>query len=173
MAFELRQFPPVRDLFAECSRCELSFQHSNKQTCFGKLPSKPFNGIMIIGEGPGRTEVVKGVPFAGGSGDLLRALCDAEGLDLDACYLTNATLCRPPASNEKGPLTSRFPEAVHACLHRLEEEIALVRPRVILALGSAAMSALTGAEEQYTKREPRQCAHCLSLIHISEPTRPY
>jgi uracil-DNA glycosylase family 4 len=160
MSFDLPQFEPVLDLFAECDRCELKHQKNSKQTCFGLRPTKPFNGIMIIGEGPGRNEVVKGRPFVGASGELLRALCDAEGLDMDACYITNATLCRPPASNEKGPFTTRFPEAVHACIHRLEEEIARVKPRVILGFGVAAMAALTGAEEQYTKREPLTCTHC-------------
>lgn len=123
-------------------------------------PTAPanFNGLMIIGEGPGHHEVQQGRPFVGPSGRLLRDLLDTEGVDMDQCYVTNATLCQPDPG--KGSLLERAPGAVHACLPRLETEIAHVKPRVILAFGNAALAALTGYEEPYTKQEPLQCDYC-------------
>jgi uracil-DNA glycosylase family 4 len=156
---QLLKIQPVLDAFSECNRCELAKQKVQKQTCYASIPKKPFNGLMIVGEGPGRNEVVEGRPFVGRSGQLLRALCDAEGLDLDATYVSNATLCRPEGT-DSGPLYERYPTAIHACLPRLEEEIARVQPRVILALGAAAMAAVTGEEEKFIKREPFACDHC-------------
>lgn len=155
------QIQPVLDAFSDCSRCELRGQKIRKQCCYSYIPKKPFNGLMIVGEGPGRNEVVEGRPFVGRSGQLLRALCTAEGVDLDACYIANATLCRSEADqSDKGPLYDRFPTAIHACLPRLEEEIARVKPRVILAFGAVAMAALTGEEEKFVKREAFECEHC-------------
>lgn len=156
------QIQPVMDAFANCSQCGLAPQKLRKQHCYAYIPTKkPFNGLMIVGEGPGRNEVIDGRPFVGRSGQLLRALCSAESIDLDACYITNATLCRPEGvSGDKIPLYERFPTAIHSCLPRLEEEIARVRPRVIVALGAVAMAALTGTEEKYVKREPFSCDHC-------------
>jgi uracil-DNA glycosylase family 4 len=159
---QLLQITPVLDAFAECKRCELKHQKALKQTCYAYIPPKNFNGLMIVGEGPGRNEVVEGRPFVGRSGMLLRALCEAEGLNIDECYITNSSCCRPPVQQQgdKGQFFDRFPNAIHACLPRLEEEIARVRPRVILALGAAAMASLTGQEEKYTKRELFTCDHC-------------
>lgn len=161
MGQQLLTIQPVLDAFSDCSRCELAKQKNRKQTCYAYIPKKPFNGLMVVGEGPGRNEVVDGRPFVGRSGQLLRALCQAEGLDFDACYITNATLCRPESdAPDKGPLYERYPTAIHACLPRFEEEIARVRPRVILAFGAVAMAALTGQEEKFVKRTPFECTHC-------------
>lgn len=155
---------PVRDAFAKCDKCELKYQHNLKQSCFAYQPlPASWNGIMIVGEGPGRTEVVEGRPFIGPSGKLLDALLKAEGAKLDDCYITNATLCRPPEKKdkaEKNAFMDRFPHAVHSCLSRLEEEIARVRPRVIVTLGAAALVALTGYEEKVTKRVSFTCDYC-------------
>jgi uracil-DNA glycosylase family 4 len=160
---QLLKIQPVLDAFTECGRCELAGQKSRKQSCYAHIPKKAFNGLMVVGEGPGRNEVVEGRPFVGRSGQLLRALCQAENVDLDACYITNATLCKPESDvSDKGPLYERFPTAIHACLPRLEEEIARVRPRVILALGAVAMAALTGEEEKFIKRAAFTCEHCAS-----------
>lgn len=156
---QLLKIQPVLDAFADCKRCGLVSQKARRQCCYAHTPKKPFNGLMIIGEGPGRNEVVEGRPFVGRSGQLLRALCDAEGVDFDACYISNATLCKPE-STEQGSLHERYPTAIHACLPRLEEEIARVRPRVILAFGATAMAALTGVEEKFIKREPFTCDYC-------------
>ena len=156
---ELRILQPVRDTGANCSRCELQPRHRAKQVCFAAAPlPHKWNGIMVVGEGPGRTEVARGKPFCGKSGELLRALMASEGINLDECYVTNATLCMPDST--QGSLEEQAPNAVHACLPRLEQEIAKVEPRVIIAFGNAALQALTGKEEKYEKREAFDCSYC-------------
>ncbi len=159
MPSQLLQIQPVLDAFAECNRCELRSQKTRRQVCYSYIPKKNFSGLMIVGEGPGRNEVVEGRPFVGRSGQLLRALCEAEGVSVDEAYIANGTLCRPEGTDQ-GPLYDRYPTCIHACLPRLEEEIARVRPRVILALGAVAMAALTGQEERYVKRAPFECDYC-------------
>lgn len=157
---ELHVLKPVLDTGANCKRCSLNTQKKLNQVCFHYAPVPTnWNGIMVVGEGPGRSEVVEGRPFVGASGKLLRALFKSEGIDLDACYITNATLCRPH-SHIKGGLMEQAPEAIQHCLPRLEREIQLVKPRVILALGGAALAALTGAEYKVTKRELFVCGYC-------------
>lgn len=147
---------------AKCDSCELKpFCHERKQRAYAAGPSKPFNGIMIVGEGPGQQEVNAGRPFVGRSGQLLRALCSGAGIDMDACWITNATLAKPPSSQSNdGPLHQRFPGAIHGCLSRLEAEIAYVKPRVILAFGNAALIALTGYETEFKKRVTNECEAC-------------
>jgi uracil-DNA glycosylase family 4 len=159
------RFPIYTEAHANCSKCELQPACEDGKVVQAYQPASdaPFNGIMIVGEGPGHHEVIQGRPFVGPSGRLLRAILKSLGADLDACYITNATLCRPPitASDDKRSFMQKFPRAVHSCLPRLELEITAVRPRVILALGAQALAALTGYEEHYTKLLPAPpCETC-------------
>lgn len=106
-----------------------------------KAPPKLLGGcdLLIIGEGPGDTEVNKQEPFVGKTGELLKASLQRCGLAPEVrVSLTNATLCRPPTGKK---LTM---EHIHSCNRRLQEEIKAENPKVILALGNWAVSALTG-----------------------------
>ncbi len=105
-------------------------------------PARPVYGagvadnVMVIGESPGATEVAQGEPFIGESGRLLRTVLRDAGIDPDTeVYYTNAVLCRPKAGVE---LTR---QAIAACNGRLREEIAMVRPRKVLAVGSPGLTA--------------------------------
>lgn len=159
---ELPVFSPVRDTGANCGKCSLRHQKNLGQMCFALAPRAPvvWNGIMIVGEHPDRSAVIESRPFTGPSGKLLRALCKSEGIELDECYLTHSALCRPLAGKDLGGLMDQSPEALHRCLPRLEREIQALRPRVILALGTAALATLTGAELEVTKREAFACDYC-------------
>lgn len=142
---------------ADCSRCEL--RGSCKQRVVqGERPLgwEP-GGLMLIGEGPGKTEVSLLRPFVGQSGRLLNALLEAAGLDREKCWVTNATLGLPPPGDTA--LHERFPEAIYSCLPRLEAEIAEARPRVIVTLGQAALVAVAGQEVTRTRLEPNPCAN--------------
>jgi uracil-DNA glycosylase family 4 len=156
------KLPVFGPAHANCDVCELQDNCEAGKVVGSAQPAGRFNGIMVVGEGPGLQEVVQGKPFVGQSGQLLRALFESYNVKLDECYVTNATLCLPKRV-EGGAGKSfhqRFPKAIHACLPRLEAEVAAVRPRVILAVGAAAMIAMTGYEEHYQKRQPFSCDNC-------------
>lgn len=98
----------------------------------------PMSDRVIIGEAPGRDEVVRGRPFVGRAGRRLNKSLSAAGVDRLALYITNTVLCHP-AGNETPP-----PRAVEACHERLIAEIRMRMPRKVLALGKTAGGALTG-----------------------------
>lgn len=153
----LVKLPVFDSRHANCEKCELLPQLERGHTCNAYRPEK-FNGIMVIGEGPGQQEVSAGRPFIGLSGQLLRALLDDVGINLDDCYVTNATLCKPPPKN-KG-LHEEFPNAIPSCAGRLEAEIKAVKPKIILTLGAAAWVAISGYDVEKTKQVAFDCDAC-------------
>ena len=153
----MTKLPVFGSEHADCTQCELKGQCERGMHAHAYRP-KVFNGLMIVGEGPGSQEVAEGRPFVGPSGKLLRAMLKQTGIDMDGCYSTNATLGKPQA-HKKGFMED-FPHAVASCLPRLEAEIAAVRPRVILALGGPALIALTGYDKLKTERVAVACTDC-------------
>ena len=99
--------------------------------------------LVVVGESPGETELIVGKPFMGRTGELLRATFENHGLDLDATYRTNATLC-----NVK-------PTKVHllACGPRLFQEIKARRPRIVLTLGKFAWQFVGGTRDSLGNAE--------------------
>ena len=96
---------------------------------------------MFIGEGPGAEEDERGEPFVGQAGKLLDAMLAASGLTRgENVYIANAVKCRPPGN--------RTPEATEmaACRPFLDQQIAMVKPKLIVALGRAAAQTLSGTE---------------------------
>lgn len=96
---------------------------------------------MFVGEGPGAEEDRRGEPFVGAAGKLLDDMLAAIGLARDrGVYIANAVKCRPPLN--------RTPQAdeISACLPYLSRQIALVKPRLLIALGRPAAQALLGEE---------------------------
>ena len=94
--------------------------------------------LVLVGEAPGDTEVLEGKPFVGRAGQLLNKVLEEVGIDRDACYITNAVNCRP--------VPHRAPKAkeIAACRNRLIAEIRQRTPRMVVALGNAAVQALMG-----------------------------
>ncbi len=154
----LLSLPVFDSSYANCESCELLPQLERGHFCCAYRPEK-FNGVMIIGEGPGHQEVSAGRPFIGISGQLLRTLMDDVGLNIDECYITNSSLCKPPPKDKA--LHEAFPNAIPSCLGRLEAEIAAVRPKVIVALGAAAWIAISGFDVQKTRTTAFNCANVL------------
>lgn len=99
------------------------------------VPKKYALPWMVIGEGPGKTEVAKGVPFVGRSGQLLRSVFTQLGVELDRCYVTNVVQFR---SHDGNPT----PEEVVESRPRLLKEIEDYQPERILALGNIAYTSL-------------------------------
>lgn len=120
-----------------CRRCRLHADRTH--TVFGEGPTGC--DVMFVGEGPGAEEDATGRPFVGPAGQLLDRMIAAMGLTRAECYISNVVKCRPPFN-----ATPR-PDEVGACRPYLERQIALVRPRVLVALGRTAAIALTGRQD--------------------------
>jgi uracil-DNA glycosylase len=120
-----RALPVVAKEAATCERCAL--HEGRTQVVFGS--GDPDARIMLIGEAPGRHEDLAGKPFVGAAGNLIENLLSDTGLARDDVYLTTVVKCRPPGN--------RRPEAgeISSCAPYLREQIAAIRPKVILALG--------------------------------------
>jgi DNA polymerase len=105
----------------------------------------PDADIMIVGEAPGREEDRLGKPFVGESGKLLDRMLAAIGLDRTSVYITNTVLWRPPGNRKPNPAETA------AMLPFLVRHIELVRPRIMMLAGGAALSALFGFEARITR----------------------
>ena len=97
--------------------------------------------LVLIGEGPGANEDAQGKPFVGQAGNLLNGILDAIEVPRDSVYITNIVKCRPPQNRK--PL----PDEIAACIPYLHRELEIIRPKVILALGSTAAEALLGVRK--------------------------
>jgi DNA polymerase len=97
--------------------------------------------LMLVGEAPGATEDQTGRPFVGQAGQLLNGILEAIGLKREDVYITNVVKCRPPQNRK--PL----PDEVAACIPYLYRQIALIKPKVIVALGGTAGEALLGVKK--------------------------
>ncbi len=102
------------------------------------------HGLMFVGEAPGFHEDQQGVPFVGRAGQLLTDIITAMGFDRDDVYIANVLKCRPPENRD--PL----PHEIEACWPWLEQQIELVRPRVLCTLGKYSAQLLTGASPKTT-----------------------
>jgi uracil-DNA glycosylase len=120
---------------AQCTKCGLSGSRTNTVVFRGN----PEAVLMIVGEAPGADEDAQGLPFVGKAGQLLDRMVVAMGLQPSQIYVCNIIKCRPPENRRPAP------EEVTACMPYLTEQIAMVEPKVILAMGNTAVSALLGS----------------------------
>ena len=136
------RLPALAREIAECTKCRLS--ESRKQTVFAR--GNPDASLCFIGEAPGADEDAQGSPFVGRAGQLLDRMIVAMGLSPERdAYVLNIIRCRPPENRRPEP------EEVAACLPFLAEQLDLVRPKVVVALGNTAASALLGTSLGITK----------------------
>ncbi|HMK38967.1 MAG TPA: uracil-DNA glycosylase [Bacteroidota bacterium] len=127
----------LHDLICTCVKCPLG--HTRTQFVFGT--GNPAATLMIVGEAPGADEDAQGEPFVGRAGQLLNKILEAIGFKREEVYICNILKCRPPGNRK--PLA----EEVDLCIPYLRKQIALVKPRVILALGLTAAENLLGTTE--------------------------
>jgi DNA polymerase len=127
---------------ATCVRCELS--KTRTQTVFAR--GNPSATLCFIGEAPGADEDAQGIPFVGRAGQLLDRMIGAMGLSPEKdVYVCNIIKCRPPGNRKP------MPEETAACIPYLHEQVALIRPKVIVALGNTAVGALLDTKLGITK----------------------
>jgi len=121
----------------QCELCRLSQKRSH--VVFGEGALEP--PVMFVGEGPGAEEDRTGRPFVGQAGQLLEAMIFALGFDRSEVYIANVVKCRPPGNRDPKD------DEVRACSPYLERQIALVQPKVLVALGRPAARWLTGSDK--------------------------
>ncbi|MFY9740056.1 MAG: uracil-DNA glycosylase [Candidatus Cybelea sp.] len=136
----------------ECRRCAIGYERRNN--VYGE--GDPCARLMVIGEGPGETEDELGRPFVGRAGQLLDRMLAAIGLPRADVYICNTVKCRPTVEGPSGP-RNRAPEPLEMenCRPFLDEQIAIVAPEVILALGAPAAKSFLGRDFQITKMRGR------------------
>ena len=128
----------IRKEIGDCTRCPLAYA-GRHTIVFGD--GDPNARLMFVGEGPGADEDEQGLPFVGKSGQLLNNMIQAMGLSREQVYIANIVKCRPPAN--------RAPEPVEAntCTQFLAQQIDVVQPQVVVALGATAAMYLLGVKQ--------------------------
>jgi uracil-DNA glycosylase len=129
-----------------CQRCKLA-KLGRKQIVFGT--GDPHAELMFIGEGPGADEDTQGLPFVGRAGQLLNNMIAAMGLKREQVYIANIVKCRPPGN--------RTPERdeCDTCSPFLMQQIHVIRPKVIVALGATAAKNLLGVNDSMASMRGR------------------
>lgn len=122
----------------DCTRCPLAYAGRHRIVFADGDPSAK---LMFVGEGPGADEDMQGLPFVGKAGQLLNNMIGAMGLKREEVYIANIVKCRPP-----GNRTPEYEEAT-TCSQFLLRQIDIVRPQVIVALGSTAATYLLGVRQ--------------------------
>jgi DNA polymerase len=123
----------VRTEIGDCTRCKLHRLGRN-QIVFGV--GSPDADLMFVGEAPGADEDIQGIPFVGRAGQLLTKIIEAIGLKRDEVYIANVIKCRPPQNRNPEP------DEVDTCEPFLFRQIDVIKPKVIVALGTFAARAL-------------------------------
>ena len=125
-----------------CVKCGLAAERNS--VVFGM--GHPKAALMFVGEGPGAEEDAQGLPFVGRSGKLLDQLLKEEmGLERESVYITNVVKCRPPGNRDPKP------EEIAECSPYLQQQLAHIRPRVIVTLGNPATKTMLQTATGITK----------------------
>lgn len=119
-----------------CNKCKLCQNRTNIVFGVGNKNAK----VMLIGEGPGADEDKQGIPFVGKAGQLMNKALEGLGIKREELYISNIVKCRPPSN--------RVPEQdeAEACLNYLRNQVILIKPKIIVLLGSTALKNILGKE---------------------------
>jgi len=130
----------LEETIKDCNKCKLCT--GRKNIVFG-VGNKNAD-IMFIGEGPGADEDIQGEPFVGKAGQLMNKAFEALDIKREEVYIANIVKCRPPQN--------RNPEQdeANACMDYLRNQVLLVKPKIIVLLGSVALKNILGEEYSIT-----------------------
>lgn len=135
---DLQRVEQVEEHAAACTLCRLCRDRTS--VVVGSGPSDA--DILVVAEAPGYHEDREGRLLAGATGELFDELLQVAGTRRSEIFLTSVVKCRPPAGR------TPFPDEVEACEGWLFREIALVRPRIVVTLGTLALRLVTGRQER-------------------------
>lgn len=123
-----------------CKKCRLRENRNNIVFGTGNKEAD----IMFIGEGPGADEDTQGIPFVGKAGILMDKALEGLGIKREELYIANIVKCRPPSN--------RVPNDDEAaeCLNYLRNQVILVKPKIVVLLGSTALKNILGKEYSIT-----------------------
>ena len=133
----------LKGVCADCTRCGLCETRHNVVFGIGREDAD----ILFVGEGPGEQEDLSGEPFVGPAGKLLDDMLSIIDLNrAENCYIANIVKCRPP--HNRDPLETEQ----DACIGYLRNQVALIRPKIIVCLGRIAAKRLIDADYRITKQ---------------------
>ena len=164
---EAQAFEDLRARVLACTKCPhlVAFRHT---VVFGV--GNPAAELMFVGEAPGADEDMQGQPFVGRAGELLTKIIQTMGFQRSDVYIANVLKCRPDmppgASGNRQPT----PAEMQTCLPYLREQIELIQPKVMVALGATAMRGLFGKTEPM--KDMRGRWHSFSSIPVMATFHP-
>lgn len=141
-------FAALRERALACVKCP-HLAASRKNVVFGV--GNPDAQLMFVGEAPGADEDAQGEPFVGRAGELLTKIIQATGLKRGDVYIANILKCRPNTPGQSAGNRKPTPDEMATCIPYLHEQIDLIRPRVLVALGATAVEGLLGKTIGITK----------------------
>ena len=126
----------LEELIKDCNKCKLC---SSRQNIVFGTGNKNAD-IMFIGEGPGADEDAEGEPFVGKAGQLMDKAFQGLEINREDVYIANIVKCRPPQNRNPEP------DEAEACMDYLRNQVILIKPRIIVLLGSVALKNILGEE---------------------------
>ena len=145
----------------ECTKCDLCKTRTN--VVFGVGPQSA--DIMFVGEGPGEQEDLQGEPFVGAAGKLLDEMLSIIDLGRHNCYIANIVKCRPPKNRDPQE------EEQEACISYLRNQVALIRPKIIVCLGRVAAKKLIDPDFRITQQHGNWfCSNGVWMTAIYHPS---
>jgi len=136
---KLKTFQELRERALACVKC-LHLASSRKNVVFGV--GNIDADLMFVGEAPGADEDAQGEPFVGNAGELLTKIITATGLRRDDVYIANILKCRPDTPGQNAGNRKPTAEEMQMCIPYLHEQIDLIQPKVLVALGGTAVEGL-------------------------------
>ena len=145
---KLKNFNELRERALACVKCpSLASSRQNVVFGVGNLDAQ----LMFVGEAPGADEDVQGEPFVGAAGQLLTKIISATGLSRGDVYIANILKCRPDMPPGESGNRKPTPVEMQTCIPYLHEQIDLIKPQVLVALGATAVEGLLGKTVGITK----------------------
>lgn len=150
----------IRKRIAGCQRCRLYTGRRNIVVGTGKEDAD----LLFVGEAPGRDEDIQGRPFVGRAGELLTRIIESINLKREGVYITNIIKCRPPQNRNPEP------DEIDACEPFLIEQIQIIKPKIICALGTFAAQTLLKTDKKISELRGRFYSyHNIKLMPTYHP----
>jgi DNA polymerase len=141
-------FAELQKRVMACVKCaHLASSRTNVVFGVGSIDAQ----LLFVGEAPGADEDRQGEPFVGKAGQLLTKIIQTMGLQRGDVYIANILKCRPDTPGEDSGNRKPTPEEMQTCIPYLHEQIDLIRPKVLIALGATAVEGLLGKTVGITK----------------------